>query len=90
MFNRYNEIHKYLTCHAGLLHVPIKNKINTKPSYIGIMWNYIVKTTDCTYEFATFKCQPKRFLSLNHMLGDMLFYSLNVLSFYGHLAPWET
>ena len=66
MFNRNNEIHKYRTHHAELLHVPISKSIILYKTirHCGVkLWNYMVKTLDCTYAFVTFKSQLEIFVS---------------------------
>ena len=70
MFNRNNEIHKYSTRHAELLRVSIsKSNVSYKAiRHRGVkLWNYMVKTVDCTYAFVTFKSQLKRFLLVNNI-----------------------
>ena len=66
MLNRNNEIYKYRTRHA----VPItkSNVLYKTVRHRGVkLWNYMVKTVDCTYAFATFKNQLKIFLLVNNI-----------------------
>ena len=69
MFKRINENHKCRTRHAELLHVPISksNVLYKAIRHGGVkLWNYMVKTVDCTYAFVTFKSQLKIYLLVNN------------------------
>jgi len=83
MFDRNNDIHKYVTRHAELLYIPI-SKTNvlykTVKHLVVKLWNYIAGTMDYSYAFATFKCQLKGVLSSNDMQQQSSLHSQSAYS----------